>query len=71
MPMSLCFFVCLQTERAFQKQPTIFLNKKKNLALGKASKKALRYVKSVGLGFKTPREVREKHTTQCIMSSVD
>merc|ERR1719445_1580148 len=43
-----------QTERAFQKQPTIFLNKKAILQ-GK-SKKTLRYVRNVGLGFKTPRE---------------
>merc|ERR1712018_283503 len=42
-----------QTERAFQKQPTIFLNKKRVLT---GSKKRLRHVKSVGLGFKTPRE---------------
>ncbi|XP_074661924.1 small ribosomal subunit protein uS17-like isoform X2 [Tubulanus polymorphus] len=43
-----------QTERAFQKQPTIFLNKKRALITGKTKK--LRYVKNVGLGFKTPRE---------------
>ncbi|CAL1533514.1 unnamed protein product [Lymnaea stagnalis] len=43
-----------QIERAFQKQPTVFLNKKAYLQ-GK-SKKALRYVRNVGLGFKTPRE---------------
>merc|ERR1712044_27209 len=43
-----------QTERAFQKQPTVFLNKKAILQ-GK-SKKNLRYVRNVGLGFKTPRE---------------
>merc|ERR1712043_148882 len=42
-----------QTERAFQKQPTVFLNKKRVLT---GSKKKLRHVKSVGLGFKTPRE---------------
>merc|ERR1711955_64066 len=42
-----------QTERAFQKQPTVFLNKKRVLT---GSKKRLRHVKSVGLGFKTPRE---------------
>merc|ERR1712215_360243 len=47
-----------QTERAFQKQPTVFLNKKRALLGGKSSKK-LRYVKSVGLGFKTPREAVE------------
>merc|ERR1712168_1723912 len=42
-----------QTERAFQKQPTVFLNKKRVLT---GSKKRLRHVKNVGLGFKTPRE---------------
>ena len=44
----------LQTERAFQKQPTVFLNSKR--ALG-SKKKELRHTKTVGLGFKTPREV--------------
>merc|ERR1711972_721948 len=43
-----------QTERAFQKQPTVFLNKKAHVQA--KSKKAARYVRSVGLGFKTPRE---------------
>merc|ERR1712180_89428 len=43
-----------QTERAFQKQPTIFLNKKAHVQA--KCKKASRYVRSVGLGFKTPRE---------------
>lgn len=47
-----------QTERAFQKQPTIFLNSKlRTLGIGKKSKKDVRYVRNVGLGFKTPREV--------------
>uniref|UniRef100_A0A646QJD1 Small ribosomal subunit protein uS17 n=2 Tax=Scolopendridae TaxID=41363 RepID=A0A646QJD1_9MYRI len=45
-----------QTERAFQKQPTIFLNRKRTL--GK-KKKPTRYVRNVGLGFKTPREAIE------------
>merc|ERR1712002_567596 len=48
-----------QTERAYQKQPTIFQNKKRVLVAdgGKESKEKLpRYHKSVGLGFKTPRE---------------
>ncbi|XP_043217249.1 40S ribosomal protein S11-like [Amphibalanus amphitrite] len=40
-----------QTERAFQHQPTINLNKK-----GQKGGKALRYHRNVGLGFKTPRE---------------
>merc|ERR1712062_782815 len=44
-----------QTERAFQKQANVFLNKKKNLLSGKTVK-AERYHKNVGLGFKTPRE---------------
>merc|ERR1719361_2426726 len=49
-----------QTERAFQKQPTIFLNKK-GIA-GKSSKgKVPRYTRNVGLGFKTPREAVEGH----------
>jgi len=46
----------IQTERAFQKQPTIFLNNKaRALGIGK-KKKDLRYVRNVGLGFKTPRD---------------
>ncbi|GIY84526.1 40S ribosomal protein S11 [Caerostris extrusa] len=46
-----------QNERAFQKQPTVFLNKKPGL--GKAKLKKGRYYKNVGLGFKTPREAIE------------
>lgn len=47
-----------QTERAFQKQAPIFQNKKR--VIGKATKtKDQRFVKSVGLGFKTPREATE------------
>ncbi|KAL5007164.1 hypothetical protein ScPMuIL_015970 [Solemya velum] len=46
-----------QTVRYFHRQPTVFLNKKKLLS-GKG-KKNLRYVRSVGLGFKTPREAIE------------
>ena len=44
-----------QTERAFQHQPTINLNKK-----GQKGGKALRYHRNVGLGFKTPREVSKR-----------
>ena len=47
---------CLQTEKAFQKQPTVFLNKKK-LQLTTKTVKTPRHVRSVGLGFKTPKEV--------------
>merc|ERR1712170_316654 len=39
-----------QTERAFQKQPTINLNRKGT------TKKSERFHRKVGLGFKTPRE---------------
>lgn len=46
----------LQTERSFQKQPTVFLNNKKNLMSVKGQKNT-RHFKSVGLGFRTPREV--------------
>uniref|UniRef100_A0A4W3J4J8 Small ribosomal subunit protein uS17 n=1 Tax=Callorhinchus milii TaxID=7868 RepID=A0A4W3J4J8_CALMI len=49
-------FSLLQTERAYQKQPTIFQNKKRAL-LGEGGKEKLpRYYRNVGLGFKTPRE---------------
>jgi len=47
----------MEKERSFQKQPTIFLNKK-NL-FGKTKEKSERYTKNVGLGFKTPREAIE------------
>lgn len=45
----------VQSERAFQKQPHIFLNsktKKTKTAVGKGGR---RWFKDVGLGFKTPR----------------
>ena len=45
-----------QNERAFLKQPSINLNNKARMLAG--NKKVPRNVKSVGLGFKTPREVR-------------
>ena len=48
----LTYVPLFQTERAFQHQPTINLNKK-----GQKGGKALRYHRNVGLGFKTPREV--------------
>uniref|UniRef100_A0A8C0IXX7 Small ribosomal subunit protein uS17 n=1 Tax=Chelonoidis abingdonii TaxID=106734 RepID=A0A8C0IXX7_CHEAB len=48
-----------QTERAYQKQPTIFQNKKRVL-LGEGGKEKLaRYYKNIGLGFKTPKEAIE------------
>lgn len=55
--MKIAFLI--QNERAFQKQPTVFLNKKSlQLATKKEKNKKLRYVRNVGLGFKTPREVK-------------
>jgi len=41
----------VQTERSFQKQPTIFVGKRRIL-----SHRDERYWRDVGLGFKTPRE---------------
>ncbi len=40
-----------QSEKAFQKQPTVFLGFKKTLS---RKGKGLRWVRNVGLGFKTP-----------------
>uniref|UniRef100_A0A5S6QZZ6 Small ribosomal subunit protein uS17 n=1 Tax=Trichuris muris TaxID=70415 RepID=A0A5S6QZZ6_TRIMR len=49
-----------QTEKAFQKQRNVFLNRKKLLGVGKRkSKKPLRLVRNIGLGFKTPRTAIE------------
>ena len=42
-----------QVEKAFQKQPNVFLGYKK-LANKKVSKAGLRWTRNVGLGFKTP-----------------
>lgn len=50
--------VLFQNERSYQKQPTIFQNKKRVLAVeGGGKEKLPRYHRNVGLGFKTPREV--------------
>merc|ERR1712060_803929 len=47
----------VQTEKAFQQQPTVFLNSKDLLANTK--KEATRYYRNVGIGFKTPKEAIE------------
>lgn len=52
----------MQTEKAFQKQRLTFQNSKAVLLGGTKKlkgkkKKSLRFVRNVGLGFKTPREV--------------
>jgi len=49
----------MEHERSFQKQPTIFLNKKQAIAKATKTGKAQRYTRNVGLGFKTPREAIE------------
>ncbi|XP_045323107.1 40S ribosomal protein S11-like [Leopardus geoffroyi] len=49
----------IQTEHAYQKQPTIFQNKKRIL-LGETGKEKLpRYYKNSGLRFKMPKEATE------------
>ncbi len=45
----------IQTERAYQKQPTVFENRK--AVYGKRKTAELRFTRAVGLGFKTPSEV--------------
>ncbi|CAF0970750.1 unnamed protein product [Adineta ricciae] len=49
----------MEHERSFQKQPTIFLNKKQAAAKASKTGRAERYTRNVGLGFKTPREAIE------------
>merc|ERR1711979_93240 len=49
-----CFTMAEQTERAFQKQPTVFLSRK-----GGLNKSEARWVQNPGLGFKIPREATE------------
>ncbi|WKY08260.1 hypothetical protein Q1695_007624 [Nippostrongylus brasiliensis] len=46
-----------QVERAFLKQPTINLNNKARILAG--NKKVPRYVRNIGLGFKTPTEAAQ------------
>uniref|UniRef100_A0A7S4KWC4 Small ribosomal subunit protein uS17 N-terminal domain-containing protein n=1 Tax=Paramoeba aestuarina TaxID=180227 RepID=A0A7S4KWC4_9EUKA len=48
-----------QRENAFQKQPTIFVGKRRAGVSKKQGRRASRFYKSVGLGFKTPREAIE------------
>ncbi|CAF4174033.1 unnamed protein product, partial [Rotaria magnacalcarata] len=49
----------MEHERSFQKQPTIFLNKKQSTAKASKTGRAERYTRNVGLGVKTPREAIE------------
>jgi small subunit ribosomal protein S11e len=45
----------VQAERAFQKQPHIFLNNKVKTKSSKVGKGGRRWYKEVGLGFRTPQ----------------
>lgn len=51
----------VQSERAFQKQPHIFLNHRGKLAKSKKlkGKTGRRWFKDVGLGFRTPKTAIE------------
>ena len=52
----------VQSERAFQKQPHIFLNHKKGSKAAKSTRVGRggrRFYKDVGLGFKTPNTAIE------------
>tara|TARA_B100001173_G_C15504218_1_gene344338 strand:- start:131 stop:478 length:348 start_codon:yes stop_codon:yes gene_type:complete len=53
MPAAGTFREAEQTEKAYQKQDAVFIGRKR--ALAKKSKKGMRYVRNVGLGFKTPK----------------
>lgn len=59
-----CVFKIDKAERAFQKQPTVFLNRKKGTGVSKKFRlgpktKIPRYMRTVGLGFKTPQYVNK------------
>ncbi|EER42664.1 40S ribosomal protein S11 [Histoplasma capsulatum H143] len=49
----------VQSERAFQKQPHIFLNSKQKSKSKKVGKGGRRWYKDVGLGFRTPKTAIE------------
>jgi small subunit ribosomal protein S11e len=52
----ICDVAVMQTEKAYQKQDAIFIGKSRAV---KAKKGSMRYYKSIGLGFKTPKEAVE------------
>src|SRR5262245_55059707 len=49
----------VQSERAFQKQPHIFLNAKSKSKSKRVGKGGRRWYKDVGLGFRTPKTAIE------------
>ncbi|KAJ0478440.1 putative ribosomal protein S17/S11 [Helianthus annuus] len=55
----ICFLYRLQTEKAFLKQPKVFLCSKKSGKGKRPGKGGNRFWKNIGLGFKTPREAIE------------
>ena len=48
----------MQQERAFQRQPTVFQNRKRAPGVKRVTLR--RYTRTVGLGFKTPAEVKQR-----------
>ncbi|OMO95641.1 Ribosomal protein S17 [Corchorus capsularis] len=48
-----------QTDKAFLKQPNVFLNSKKSGKGTRPGKRGNRFWKTIRLGFKTPREAIE------------
>ncbi|XP_050254893.1 uncharacterized protein LOC126700745 [Quercus robur] len=53
------FSTLLRTEKAFLKQPKVFLSPKKSGKAKRLGKGGNRYWKNIGLNFKTPREAIE------------
>jgi Ribosomal_S17 N-terminal len=49
----------VQSERAFQKQPHIFVNPKTRVKSKRVGKGGRRWYKDVGLGFRTPKTAIE------------
>lgn len=57
----------VQSERAYQKQPHIFLNQKAKATKSKKSSAGRRWYKDVGLGFRTPKTaISGSYIGQCI-----
>jgi len=58
----------VQSERAFQKQPHIFLNSKSKTKSTRVGKGGRRWYKDVGLGFRTPKTAIEgNYIGMCIL----
>ncbi|CAH9110603.1 unnamed protein product [Cuscuta epithymum] len=60
-----------QTEKAFLKQPGVFLSSKKTGKGKRPGKGGNRYWKSIGLGFKTPREAIEETASRYCRSQLE